>query len=326
MLHFAGGEAWSNLLLDMGVKYQLMSYFYFRTKFAGRGRGALDLLARMRRAQQKGYKFMLDSGAFTYQATRDKSRLPPPKAYFREFKRFVQEYGDLFHIICEFDVDETVMDENGKLVEVEQVDEWTNELIQIDASLCDRIMPVYHAHRGEKWLDDWLLDTSSPLIGYGSSNQGSGEAAAWISKVHRFGKFCHGLAQTRVRTDMKYTPFDSVDSTTWLRADKYGGTCIFDGGRFIVLDHLHKADRRIYRSYFEKWGLDWKLIEKDDLHELRLSTIIAWRELANHLEAEWYTRTGGKHPYLYQAALDGVAFQEHPLVTKKRREAERGEA
>lgn len=318
MLHLAGGEAWSNLLLQMGVKHQLLSYYYFRTKFAGKGNSARDLLARLRRAQQAGYKFMLDSGAFTYQVKQNSSHLPTPKAYFNEYKRFVQDHGDLFHIIVEFDVDGYAKDEHGNAIDPALVDSWTNELIQLDASLCDRVMPVYHPHRGERWLNDWLLDTSSPLVGFASS---AGNAGQFIAKAHRFGKFVHGFAQTRVKTDMKYTLFDSVDSTTWLRADKYGGTCIFQGGRFITLDHLHKAERRNYREYFKSWGLDWKKIEQDDLAEMRVATIIAWRELANHLEKQWYVRTGGKHPYLYSAAKKGIVFEEHPVVTKRKKEA-----
>lgn len=322
-LYFAGGESWSELLLSMGVKNQLLSYYYFRQQLRDGGLKARRLLARMRAAQEKGYSFMLDSGAFTYQTRQGQGLpVPPLHRFFAEYKRFIKDNGDLFDVVVELDVD-GVPGANGKPTEVAQVDAWTNELLEIPG-MARRIMPVYHADtRGTNWLQDWLLDTTSPLIGYASANVGG--AGQFIAQCHRFGKYVHGFAQTRIKTDMKYTLFDSVDSTTWLRADKYGGTCIFRNGKFIVLDHLHKKDRRIYRSYFESWGLSWAKIKVDDLHEMRKATIIAWRELSNSLEAQWHIRTGGKHPYLFGLHAAGQVPKEHPIVTKAKRDAKKRE-
>ena len=316
-LYFAGGEAWSNLLLDMGVKYQLFSYFYFRTSLRSNGSKARQLLARLRRAKEAGYGFMLDSGAFTYQVKQGSNQqLPPPRAYFEEYKSFISKFGDLFDVIADLDIAGVKDPETDRIIDIGKVDDWTNELL---TEFGWKIMPVWHASYGSKWLRDWLLDTGSPYVGFASDAQGAGQ---FISAAHRFGKAVHGFGQTRIKTDLKYTPFDSVDSTTWLRADKFGGTCIFRNGKWIVLDHLHKADRRLYRDYFESWGLDFKKIMEDDLHELRLSTIIAWRELANHFERQTYVRTSGKQPYLLEMALKGTLPKTHPLIKKKLKERE----
>lgn len=309
-LYFAGGEAWADLLLTMGVKNQLFSYFYLRSALHGRASAkAQTLVKRMERAKKKGYSFFLDSGAFTYQAKSGKAALPPPAAYFREYTQFCKEYGELFDIIAELDIDGCIMP-NGKVIETQQIDEWTNNLI---ADIGYKVMPVYHHHRGIKWMHHWLLDTSSPYVGFSSDTvEGAGQA---IAMAHRYGKFIHGFAQTRINTDAKHTPFDSVDSTTWLRADKYGGTCIFRNGKWIVLDHLHKHQRAIYKDWYASWGLDFSLIAKDDLHENRKATITAWRELANSLESKAVFRNRGKLPYLLQMHLDGHVPDEHPMLT-----------
>jgi hypothetical protein len=261
---------------------------------------------------------MLDSGAFTYQvkgeAKGEASKLPTPEAYFEEYYGFLREYGDLFDIIAELDIDGYVSGENGQPYSIQQVDEWTNRLLELPV-IGTRIMPVYHLHRGKLWLRDWLADTSSPLVGFASSAVGGGPAAAMISMAHRFGKWVHGFGQTRIKTDMKYMPFNSVDSTTWLRADRYGGSCYFINGKFIVLDHKHKQDRARYRDYYLKWGLDPKLIMKDDLYENRKATIIAWRELANDMERR--VTHGTREPYLCEyLRKHGRMPDRHPLLVQ----------
>lgn len=321
-LYFAGAEAWLDRLLDLGVRNQLMSYFYLRGSLKQRNHKGFHLLARMREAKEKGYRFFLDSGAFTYQVKQKQagSTLPPARLYFEEYKSFVRQYGDVFDIIAEFDVDGHATDDNGKIITYEQVDGWTNELLELE-NVGRKILPVYHEHRGMRWLRDWLTDPSSPYIGFSSTAGLSGESGKYIALAHRFGKWIHGFGVTRVRTDLKLTPFDSVDSTTWLRADKYGGTCIFRNNKFIVLDHLHKKDRALYKNYFESWGLDFKKVMQDDLETMRAATIIAWRELSNYLERQWQMK-GAKRPYLYEATQRGQFFEEHPLVTRKREERE----
>jgi hypothetical protein len=323
-LYFAGGDAWLDLLLDMGVKYQLMSYYYFRSVLKRESSKALAMLTRMKMAKAKGYSFFLDSGAFTYQTKQQAgggAGLPDPSVYFREYYDFVNSHADLFDIIAEFDVDNVAKDRAGNLITTDQANRWINELLDLP-HVAKKVLPTIHAHRGDSWTNDWLVDLRSPLVALSSaqSAKSTGYAAGVISKAHRFGKFIHGFGQTRIKTDLKFTKFDSVDSTTWLRADKYGGTCIFQDGKFIVLDHLHKGDRRRFRNYFESWGLDFAKVMKDDLETMRLATIIAWRELAGSFEQKWMFQTKGKYPYLYQAALEGREFSEHPLLTKKRLE------
>lgn len=311
----AGGESWSGLLLDMGVKNQLFSYYYFRNSIAT-GRGSTKaLMARMRRAREKGYFFMLDSGAFTYHIRASSSAsVPAPRKYYEEYLGFVRDYGDLFDVIVEFDVDQFIEDpETEELFETAKIDAWTQELMEVPG-VAAKVMPVYHEHRGMAWFRRWLLDTRSPYVGMASTVTSG--AASLIALTHRYGKFIHGFAQTRLQTDIKYTNYNSVDSTTWLRADRYGGTMIFRNNKMIILDHHHKRQRRLYKKWYEDWGLDFKKIMQDDLEENRKATIITWRELSNSFEQKAYIRTQGKGPYLWEAHRQGRVPRVHPLLVK----------
>ena len=320
IFYFAGGEQWADVLLSMGVRNILFSYYYFRSQLRGKAPKARHMLNKLRECRAKGYRFMLDSGAFTYRVKANSGHfglLPPPRPYFEEYKEFIAEYADSFDVIVELDIDNEVINPvTGKHFTTGEVDAWTDELLQ-DSAVATKIMPVYHRHRGDLWLKYWNEATHSPYSGIASSI--SDGQAGIIAESHRWGKFTHGFAQTQINTTLKYTPFDSVDSTTWLRADKYGGSCIYRNGKWIVLDKDHKADRRIYADWYKSWGLNFDKIAADDLKENRLATIIAWRELANAFEAKDARRT---MPYLYNHAIvKGLPLPlEHPLITKRKRE------
>lgn len=319
-LALAGGEAWFDTLVHLGVPNILFSYYYFRSKLYGGkdSSSGLQLLRKMRAAKKKGYFFILDSGAFTYQQklALPGARLPSPHPYFAEYKDFLIEYADVFDIVLELDVDGYVNDpKTGKLLDTEQTNEWINELLDVP-HLAVKVMPVFHAHRGQMWLDDWLADPRSPYIALSSMMAaGVGPSQVAIAKSHRWGKFVHGLAQTKIKTDLKWTAWDSVDSSTWLRADQFGGTMIWRNNKLIVLDHKHKADRAKFKDWFESWGLDFDKVMRDDLETMRYATIITWREMA------LYFGRRGKPPYLYDAMVNrGKRPTVHPYIARKERE------
>ena len=146
-----------------------------------------------------------------------------------------------------------------------------------------------------------------------------GETAATIAKALEWGKFTHGFGMTKVKTDMKYLmAFGSVDSTSWLRADKFGGTAIFDNGRFTAFDSSRKQERMRYVDFYTKWGLNVDKIRADDLIENRKASIIAWREYANYMENLTDIHYGGKPPYLLRHAINGALPRSHPKLEAER--------
>jgi len=317
-VYLAGAEIWGDLLLDVGVKHQLLSFYYLRTRVY-RNNDVSQMLDRMRAAkEEKGYKFFLDSGAFTYRNNRNLSKIPP-QAYFEQYKQFLMDFGDIFDVIAEFDVDGGTIKGVGE-IGLEQVDSWTNELLAIPW-LAKKVIPVYSMDRGDAWYQAWLGDVSSPYVGISSSVANPG---GLIGRAHRWGKWIHGFGITSFKTLLKYLHFDSVDSSSWLQANKYGKTSVFVGNKFHTFDFKRKKERMRYKkTFYERWGLDFSRIWQDDVEETRLGSIIAWREYAEHLEREGLRSGGGRYSYMYELARAGVTLEEHPMVTMEMREKAR---
>lgn len=301
----------------MGVRNILLTFYYFREKLLSRKdrNEALRFIDKLRYAQKQGYRFMLDSGAFTYRTaqTSGKADLPPVDEYYRQYKDFILEHGDIFDVIVEMDVEDQAYKADRTLITLDEIDDWAYDLMDTP-DIGWRVMQIYHARRGTPWFRRALSNVRSPYLGIGSGMPNYGEIASTIAICREWGKATHGFAMTKVKTDMKYLrDFFSVDSTTWLRADKFGGTTIFDNDQFYVFDSSRKHERRRFRYWYEKWGLDVDRILADDLNENRLATIIAWRELANHHERAWLTRDG-RYPYMYRMALNAELPETHPQI------------
>ena len=363
---------------ELAVRNQLFSYFYIRAQRSKdvreRSTKFNDMIATLSAGVALGYRYFVDSGAYTYQAQQSRelteiaitraqykqgdlvgkdpyqlvqmleargippvTKLPPVDEYFADYLQFIKDYGHLFYIIAELDI-EGCPDGKGGTVELDKVDRWTNELLKTRHGL--KVMPVYHENRGRQWLQDWLLDTQSPYIALGSDPQQAEGAAALINLAHRCGKFIHGFGSSGIRTTLKRRPFDSIDSSTWLRSDKYGGSFLtndilqeVDGevfplllgiGNVKILTHKEKYRREAFRAFYKRWGLDINVIMQDDpwsrqqtvesLHENRKATLIAWRQIARYYEEECRWR----EPVLWRMAVDGKMPRVHPYVAAAR--------
>ena len=316
LMHLAGAENWHDHLLEHQCPYQLYSFFYMRSAALKHTPKMTRMFNDLRQARKLGYRFILDSGAFTFQQAAMKvkeggEKLPGPEEYFEQYVQFLNDTWDIWHIIIEFDVD-GFQEPGGRLWTKDDVDERTDSLLD-DPRFGTKIMPVYHTSRGEQWLTDWLSDLRSPYVAYASGNQGSAEKVIGLS--HTYGKWIHGLAQASVNTDLRYQTWDSVDSSTWITAEKYGRTMLFHNGKLIILDKDHKAERANYREWYKARGLDLKKILADDLHENRLAATYSWREISAHLAAAAKARTKGKAPYLAQYLFDsGKMPSYHPYL------------
>lgn len=298
----AGGESWWQTFARYGIRYILLSYHYLRGQ-----RDFAAMVDWMREAKQKGhpdgpYHFMLDSGAFTFQQSSVLSDLGKPlDDYADEYIRFLRDDPciDLFDNIAELDV--YVDDPITGLDANTRVAMWGERITDVVGS---RMMPVIHQTHGP---DDWAALAADPRYTWiGIASAMSGDLARIkriVGIMHAANKRVHIFGMTRMQTDMKWLRnVDSVDSTTWLRADKYGGTFIYHRGFLRILNHLHKEQRAFYRGYFRRLGLDDKKILgthmphadhcpgpnsttpecdacRDQLHELRASSLIAWREM-----------------------------------------------
>lgn len=225
-------------------------------------------------------------------------------------------FAKYFDLIAELDVYHPRV-QGGKTImnALTRVLKWREKLYKIVGR---RLLPACKAIMTMEDMERLCADRRFDWVGIGSHIAENDIKDLEIQKQvirwgHTYGKKVHGYAFTRLQTDFKLLySYDSVDSTTWLRADKYGGTFIFlpRTHHLIILSHLVKEQRRSYSAYFKEIGLDISrimgehrdhsatctrqdimLVDEDDtgkcmackdqLEELRASSLIAWRGLIN---------------------------------------------
>lgn len=273
-IFFAGGEvgALTKALLENGVRNILYSYYYILTL----RREAF--IERMMDAYPE-VNWFLDSGAFTYfqmyQSNPD--RLPPLRQYIRRYFAYIDTYGERYCRITEPDMDIASETE-------EQVDEWREEMLDRWPHL--NITPVWHNHRGQDAWYRYCVDQRIKTLAIGSGDVGTdyGLARRMIALAAQNGKPVHGFGLTRIATMLRYVPFDSVDSISWVMGQKVGTTFIFKDNHFRRIPLERKKQRKLYKTYFKNIGCDPKLVLDDHGPEVRKANIIAWRALADRLE------------------------------------------
>jgi hypothetical protein len=68
-----------------------------------------------------------------------------------------------------------------------------------------------------------------------------------------------------------------------LNGSKYGTTILFQNGRMRFFEAENKQHRMRYRWMFERFGLDWKKIDKEDPGEVDCMNLLAWVQFATYL-------------------------------------------
>ena len=164
--------------------------------------------------------FMLDSGAFTFIAGKDGSKV--------DWERYLDEYSEYInqHRIenfLELDIDCVV-----GLKEVEPYKRLENRTGK-------QPIIAWHANRGKDYFIQTCKDYKYNAIGttratkQGGVFRGNPDILRWfIDTAHSFGSKIHGLGYTNLEGMREYQ-FDSVDSTAWLYGNRSGIIFIFDG-------------------------------------------------------------------------------------------------
>ncbi len=278
IIYLAGGESWNKQFSECNVQNRLYTYYYMRK--SRNSRELIDRLYAEKEYWAKEYKkplrLFLDSGAFTYRMNRTESQ-PNPPVYFREYKKFVESTKDLWTACAELDIEGTDAGDTS----FAQVEDWREELADVAPGL---VVPVYHPVRGRDWWDKMCANPKYPYLGFGSG-MGLGDKTRLIATALQYGKKVHGFAETKIQTEMKYLKCHSVDSTTWVRATKYGGLFVFHANQLRILDHKHKEQRRLFKQYFKVNGIDMQKILDEDQSELTKCSLIAWRNMAARFES-----------------------------------------
>jgi hypothetical protein len=273
-IFLAGGEVetLTNALVDNGVRWILYS-FYYMWEF-----NKFDFIERMQDKHPE-ITWFLDSGAFTYSVQAKKKPLPSPQAYARLYFEFIQRQGHRWHRIAELDLDGI----EGLNISEGQVEDWTNEMLTSWPDL--PIMPCWHGWRGWQAWERYLKDPRIRHLAFGRASMNDRVRRKMCLTARSVNKTVHGFGFTKLKTSLNLVPCDSVDSTSWVLGQKFGTLYVFQGDKLHVLDSEKKDQRRRFRRYFEGIGCDPKLIEADDVAELRKANVIAWRNVAERFQS-----------------------------------------
>lgn len=147
--------------------------------------------------------WILDSGAFTFW------RLGTPVDF--------GAYMDLCHRVAPIVDGYVAMDVIG-----DPDGTWLNYVAMREVGLSP--IPVYHEGEPVEWLDRYVSEVRGGVIGLGGTvSRGRPELIDWLIPLfqrHPDQKF-HGLGMTQERI-IRWLPFYSVDSTSWLNFQRYG--------------------------------------------------------------------------------------------------------
>lgn len=216
-LFIAGTAGDSKLISKHTPKYILESFYYIQP-------WQVELI-------KTCDMFLLDSGAFTFMMNTKKKI---------DWKEYIDKYIDFINkndvkYFFELDIDKIVGYENVKKIR-EYIEKNTNK----------KCIPVFHRTRG---LDEWIKLTEEydyVSIGGIASKEITQKDYKYLpgllSIAHKNNCKVHGLGFTRTRELNRYR-FDSVDSTTWLQARRFGELSKFDGRKMIRIKKESKTQK-----------------------------------------------------------------------------------
>lgn len=168
---------------------------------------------------------LIDSGAFTFMNT-NKHSVVDFDSYTDAYIDFIKAYD--FDHFFEMDIDSIT-----GYVKVLQLRK------RIEQRTGKQVIPVWHYSRGKN--DFIAMCRDYPYIAFGGMMTDGVDFKTivkylpwFIDTAHENGTRIHGLGFTHPSL-LPICRFDSVDSTTWLSAAKYGQVKVFNGQKMAVI-------------------------------------------------------------------------------------------
>lgn len=239
-------ENFAHYLIDNGIelKYNLMSYYYLRTKLKD---------AEFIRDNSK--EVIIDSGAHSFQFGKKVDFIQ----YTKEYAEFIKKF-DRDNVVGYFEMD------IDNIIGYEEV----KKLRKILEQDCDKIIPVWHYNRG---IDDYkkmCRDYEGRVIaitGFANKDIRDEQYISFmkLAKEHNCKVHCLGMTRKKI---LDKVPFDFVDSSSWIQEVLYGklhGTKnkIKRGIKGQQQDCVFAKNYEIWQNVGERYYQKWKKVCKD---------------------------------------------------------------
>lgn len=234
---------------DKRSYYDILSGDERKTELDGKAKGLL----------KKFKNVMVDSGAFSFMSGTE------TKIKKEDIDKFVEGYGKwlgdnkgYYDYFEEMDLD--------FLFPMDIIEEWRRFLEECAGR---KSIPVWHINRGIDYWKQMVKDYDYVAVGglvTGEITEMEKYAHFLIDIAHNNNCKVHGLGYTKTRL-LRYIPWDSADSSTWIFGGKSGVFSYFNGEECLnlKLKNLKRSSKINYIKFFEinaqAWGAYSKYIE-----------------------------------------------------------------
>ena len=235
LIYLAGTPAVKHIIFDdVDFKFNRMESFYYARKDD-----------RLRSWIKRYNRIMVDSGAFTFIMGKQDKKIDINK-FTAEYIDFVNEYNiDLFF---EMDVDKVYGYSTVKKLR-KKIEQGTGK----------QTIPVYHMSRGKADWRAMCKDYPYIALGIGGKDFSFTDVNAFKAfngYAQEQGCKVHMLGVTGM-TVLDKVPFTSVDSSSWLSSNRYGGSIHrFNGHKIQIIgvkDKVIKDQTNLMRHNLTQW-------------------------------------------------------------------------
>lgn len=299
----AEGSYFRKLMISMGAKACLLSYYYLRLKLKDGQETMQDILNDL-----KEFDFVyLDSGGHTLRLAVEEGKLNISLLDFvKEYYAFCREYRHYFTVFGAVDayVQDTEFDFDTM---VEWYFKAPTERIHVAPTLLVEMSLSAWRKVGVYQQFDYVAYNVAAR-----ANKFRGEMRQHLLTAQRNKVRTHGYAMTK-QEDFRALNFSSVDSLTWLGGQKYGSTYVFRAGKMRTygLDYKLKIRRRLV-NVCRKYNIDFAEVMKDNYKEVNKLNLVAWKEL------DEYYRVAGKRLAYWLKTGSTIMDMEGNIISEQK--------
>lgn len=242
------------IIYDLGIRDFLISFHYIQNRHLNMEKEYGGL----------GVKFLIDSGAHTYQNDPKYASETVEfwENHLKKYLAWVKKNKDYIFAIANFDYE--------NLVGAEVVKRWNEQYFE--PFMLETGIPVCFVWHQDSY-DDWERYCKRyPYVGFSSVNT-SGESiemGEYINKLkiaEKHDSLVHGFGMTRTSM-LPRLPFYTVDSTTWLAGLKYGEISVWNGTKMSRIKKTEFESKAfpVIESYPMEFDLD--AIKSEEVTEM----------------------------------------------------------
>jgi hypothetical protein len=296
--YFSGveGQQHFDAATDAGAQHVLMSYLYAR-------KAGLDLVKR-RKQQHPHLKFMIDSGAHTFQSSchnhpvYSKWKEADYEKYLEEYIEWLEANRQYIECAVELDISYPINVSSGRDSKsnygYDVIANWQKSYFIPLQQTGMEIIYVFHGGSGGagREIQVWEeMCSQFPYVGLPGEKSSDPDFNKYITVARRYTTKIHGFAATK-QADFRDWPWFSIDSTTWKSSERYGTLIHWDPHQQRLLFEEDKSKRAKYRKYFQKFGLNAQaIIDDTNYREVTKYALISMSEMEKFYQQKYSTRT-----------------------------------